>query len=169
MQKNRTPVMILFFFLVIVMPGFGVVLPLMAFFVTHFRASGSAFGVMMSLYSFMQFIFAPIWGMAILPFRWAMVLFSIIFSSGNFMLQPSVTSLISQRSSPAEQRAAMGTSNSFQSLVRATGPLWAGLAFDVYPTLSFWTGALIQLVGFVFSLRLLTRHERAPTLSTANE
>jgi hypothetical protein len=35
--------------------------------------------------------------------------------------------------------------------------LWAGFAFDITPTLSFWTGALIQAIAFAFSLRILAR------------
>jgi MFS family permease len=62
MKSPRTIIAILFCSLVIVMLGFGIAIPLMPFFVTHFNASGSALGLMMSLYSFMQFLFAPIWG-----------------------------------------------------------------------------------------------------------
>ena len=40
------------------------------------------------------------------------------------------------------QGAVMGLNNSFQSLGRAVGPLWAGFAFDHYSTLSFWSGCV---------------------------
>ncbi|MEI6309398.1 MAG: hypothetical protein WCP58_07140, partial [bacterium] len=44
---------------------------------------------------------------------------------------------------------------SFQSLGRTVGPLWAGSSYDIYPTLSFWTGAAIQAVALIISLRVL--------------
>lgn len=94
-------------------------------------------------------------GLALLRYEWAMFVFAFIFISGNVLLQPSVTSLISQRTPPEEQGAAMGVNNSFQSLGRAVGPLWAGVAFDLYPTLSFWTGALFQAIALVYALRTL--------------
>lgn len=71
------------------------------------------------------------------------------------MLHPSVTSLVSQRADQSEQGTAMGFNNSFQSLGRGIGPLWAGFAFDIYPTLSFWSGAAIQLIAFIYGLRVL--------------
>ena len=45
--------------------------------------------------------------------------------------------------------------NSFQSLGRCVGPLWAGAAYDMTTTLSFWTGALIQMVALVVSFGML--------------
>jgi DHA1 family multidrug resistance protein-like MFS transporter len=48
--------------LIIVMLGFGLVVPIMPFYVTHFGATGKALGALMALYSLCQFIFAPIWG-----------------------------------------------------------------------------------------------------------
>ena len=44
------------------MLGFGIAIPLMPFYIIHFNASGSTLGLMMSLYSLMQFLFAPMWG-----------------------------------------------------------------------------------------------------------
>ena len=84
-----------------------------------------------------------------------MILFALVFASGNVLLQPSVTSLISQKSKPGEQGLVMGYNNSFQSLGRAVGPLWAGLAYDVYPTLSFWSAGLVQLFAFGIGMRSL--------------
>lgn len=47
----------------------------------------------------------------------------------------------------------MGLNNSFQALGRGIGPLWAGFAFDLYSTLSFWTGALVQVIALFFTLK----------------
>jgi DHA1 family multidrug resistance protein-like MFS transporter len=94
-------------------------------------------------------------GLALMHNVWGMVVFVLIFNAGNVLLQPSVTSLISQRSRPENQGAAMGSNNAFQSLGRSIGPLWAGFAYDLTPTLSFWTGALFQLFAFIYALRML--------------
>ena len=37
------------------------------------------------------------------------------------------------------------------------GPLWAGFAFDLYSTLAFWTGAAVQLIALIYSLRVLSK------------
>ena len=77
---------------------------------------------------------------------------ALVFFMGNVLLAPSVTSLISKKAQSG-QGAAMGMNNSFQALGRGIGPLWAGFAFDMYSTLSFWTGALVQLISFAFTLK----------------
>ncbi len=61
MFKN-TNLVILFFTMVVMMLGFGIVIPIMPFFVTHYGAGGSALGAMMAIFSIMQFFFSPIWG-----------------------------------------------------------------------------------------------------------
>ncbi len=98
----------------------------------------------------------------------AMLIFgALVMNGGNVLLQPSVTSLVSRRAHA--QGAAMGQNNSFQSLGRAVGPLWAGFAYDIHNTLSFWTGAIVQLIALVYGMRALRRDEEStpPTPSIA--
>lgn len=61
MQKKRS-LAILFFNLIVIMLGFGIVIPILPFYVEHFGGSGLELGLLMAIYSFMQFIFSPIWG-----------------------------------------------------------------------------------------------------------
>ncbi|MBI4927888.1 MAG: MFS transporter, partial [Anaerolineae bacterium] len=75
-------------------------------------------------------------GLGLLRAEWGMIASALVFNMGSTLLNPSVTALISQRSRAAEQGAAMGLSNSFQSLGRSIGPIWSGFAFDIFPTLS---------------------------------
>jgi DHA1 family multidrug resistance protein-like MFS transporter len=46
----------------------------------------------------------------------------------------------------------MGLGNTFLSLGRVVGPLWAGFIFDVRITLPYLSGAAIMAAGFVVSL-----------------
>jgi len=62
MQENRRNIIILFFTLVVVMLGFGIIIPILPFYVNGFGASGSELGLLMASFAVMQFIFAPIWG-----------------------------------------------------------------------------------------------------------
>jgi DHA1 family multidrug resistance protein-like MFS transporter len=61
MFKNRN-LAILFFTLVVVMLGFGIIIPIIPFYVERFGGGGVEMGLLMSIFSFMQFIFSPIWG-----------------------------------------------------------------------------------------------------------
>ena len=62
MKFNNTNILILFFTLIVIMMGFGMIIPIMPFYVKHLGASGSALGLLMATYGVMQFIFAPFWG-----------------------------------------------------------------------------------------------------------
>jgi MFS transporter, DHA1 family, multidrug resistance protein len=73
------------------------------------------------------------------------------FVFANAMLRPAIQSVISKRSSGG-QGIAMGMTNSFMSLGRIVGPLWAGFLFDVNIGYPYMTGAVIMSAGFVLSL-----------------
>lgn len=92
--------------------------------------------------------------MALAPTRNLFMGATLFFNAGNMLLQPSVTALISKRATEG-QGAVMGINQSFQSLGRGVGPLWAGVAFDIHSTLAFWTGALVQAVALAYALRTL--------------
>ena len=61
MFKNKN-LAILFFTLVVVMLGFGMIIPVLPFLVEKFGGSGIAMGALMAIFSLMQFIFSPLWG-----------------------------------------------------------------------------------------------------------
>ncbi len=61
-MRNNRNLAILFFTMVVVMMSFGLVIPIMPFYVESFGASGAELGMMMAIFSIMQFIFSPIWG-----------------------------------------------------------------------------------------------------------
>lgn len=100
-------------------------------------------------------------GMAVMPSLWGLFATTVVYIIGSTLLGPTVNTLISKRATTG-QGTALGLGNSFQSLGRTVGPLWAGSAYDIYPTLSFWTGAAIQAIALAVSLRTL----RPTTLTT---
>lgn len=61
-MSNRRNIGILFFTLVVVMMGFGMIIPILPFYVEQFNTGGSTLGLLMATYALMQFIFAPVWG-----------------------------------------------------------------------------------------------------------
>jgi DHA1 family multidrug resistance protein-like MFS transporter len=92
---------------------------------------------------------------------------TILLATGFFVLsktflRPSVLSLTSQRATIG-QGAAMGLSNSFMSLGRIVGPLWAGFAFDMNFNYLYLSGAAILFIGFLISLVWVTQGEKETT------
>ena len=81
---------------------------------------------------------------------------TILLATGFFilsktLLRPAAFALISKRSA-GSQGAAMGLSNSFMSLGRIAGPVWAGLVFDLNVNYPYLSGAAVMFVGFLLSL-----------------
>jgi len=108
---------------------------------------------------------------------------TILLATGFFilsktLLRPAAFSLISKRATPSTdklptcptsrsghrvgQGVAMGLSNSFMSLGRIAGPIWAGFVFDVNVNYPYLSGSAIMLIGFFMSLLWLTREPPVP-------
>ena len=61
-MKNSRNLIILFFTLVIMMLGFGIIIPILPDMVVGLGGGGIAMGLLMAIYSAMQFLFSPMWG-----------------------------------------------------------------------------------------------------------
>jgi len=88
---------------------------------------------------------------------WADTYLTILLATAFFilsktLLRPAAFALISKQAT-AGQGAAMGLSNSFMSLGRIVGPIWAGFIFDINLNYPYLSGAIFMLVGFVLSLK----------------
>jgi MFS transporter, DHA1 family, tetracycline resistance protein len=59
---KKASISVIFLTVLIDLVGFGLILPLIPIYAKNFHASGIVIGVIISSYSLMQFIFAPIWG-----------------------------------------------------------------------------------------------------------
>jgi DHA1 family multidrug resistance protein-like MFS transporter len=90
-----------------------------------------------------------------------LLLTTALFTLPNALLRPAVISLTSKRSGE-HQGTAMGLNNSFNSLGRVAGPIWAGFAFDLNTSLPYLSGAAIMAAGFVVSLASLPQGQREP-------
>jgi DHA1 family multidrug resistance protein-like MFS transporter len=88
------------------------------------------------------------------------------FVFSNSMLRPAVASLTSKRTDTL-QGATMGLGNSFMSLGRILGPIWAGVALDHDLRYPFLTGGAVMLVTYLACLRFLGGQDRpSPAIVT---
>lgn len=62
MNSQRRNLILLYFTLAVILLGFGVLIPLEAFLVDQYGASGQALGALISLFALCQLLFSPIWG-----------------------------------------------------------------------------------------------------------
>jgi DHA1 family multidrug resistance protein-like MFS transporter len=93
------------------------------------------------------------------------LLTTALFTLPNALLRPAVISLTSKQAG-ARQGTAMGLNNSFNSLGRVVGPIWAGFAFDMNYDLPYLSGAVIMFAGFLASLAWVAQ-ERTEASSLA--
>ena len=91
---------------------------------------------------------------------WNALLFLLVFSSGNALLRPCVTSLISQKT-PVEQGVASGLSSSMDSLGRIAGPLLATALFYQNIHLPYIAGSAVALASLFLIFRFLVLDRRA--------
>jgi DHA1 family multidrug resistance protein-like MFS transporter len=84
-----------------------------------------------------------------------------LFTLPNALLRPAVISLTSKQAGD-RQGAAMGLNNSFNSLGRVAGPIWAGFAFDWNYNLPYLSGAGVMLIGFLVALVWVSQERKAP-------
>lgn len=82
---------------------------------------------------------------------WSLLMTTALFVFTTAIIIPAVSSLTSKRAE-TQQGMAMGLSNSFMSLGRIAGPLWAGFVFDINFIFPYISGAVIMAVGFLVSL-----------------
>ena len=61
-MNNKRNLVILFITLVIMMMGFGIIIPILPDLVVKYGGSGLAMGLLMAIFSAMQFLFSPMWG-----------------------------------------------------------------------------------------------------------
>jgi DHA1 family multidrug resistance protein-like MFS transporter len=82
-----------------------------------------------------------------------------LFTLPNALLRPAVISLTSKQAGEG-QGTAMGLNNSFNSLGRVVGPIWAGFSFDVNINLPYLSGAVIMFMGFLVGIIWVTQERR---------
>ena len=101
---------------------------------------------------------------------------TIMLATGFFilsktLLRPAALALISKRAERG-RGVVMGLSNSFISLGRILGPIWAGFAFDIHMATPYLSGAAIMFIGFlmsIFWLRVRAKPAEAELLHAAVE
>ncbi|HWX42799.1 MAG TPA: MFS transporter [Blastocatellia bacterium] len=94
MANRRSPLVIIFITIFIDLVGFGIVIPVLPLYAEHFHATPTVVGLLLAVYSAMQFIFAPVLGrLSDRVGRRPVLLVSIIGSSLGFLIMGLAGSL----------------------------------------------------------------------------
>ncbi|MCA9927600.1 MAG: MFS transporter [Anaerolineales bacterium] len=170
-MNNRRNLTILAVTMTVIMLGFGMVMPIMPFYIDKLGATGSDLGWLVAVYSLMQLIFAPIWGsvsdrvgrkpvlmLGIVGYAIFLILFGLatrfwmlfvarslagILSSATY---PSMMAFISDSSTPEERSGGMGKLGAAMGLGVILGPGLGGWLAGDSLSLPFFIAAGLALL-----------------------
>ncbi len=146
---KKTSLAVLFLTVFIDLIGFGMVIPFLSFYAREYGASGTTVGMVVGVYSIMQFFFAPVWGrMSDRIGRRPVILISLTASCAGYFLfaiSHSLTLLFISRIIAGAGGANIGTAQAYvadkttdENRVKGMGIIGAafGLGFILGPPLS---------------------------------
>jgi DHA1 family multidrug resistance protein-like MFS transporter len=184
---SRKNIYILAFTLLVVMLGYGMVMPVMPFLIEKLGAGGTELGWLVSTYSLMQLVCAPLWGMlsdrtgrkpiiaiGILGYALTMFLFGLATRFWMLFLartlagmlssaaMPTAMAYISDNSAEKERSGGMGQLGGAIGVGVVAGPLLGGLLSKRAFALPFFVGAGLAALAFLLVLLLLPESPPAP-------
>jgi len=111
-------------------------------------------------------------GLAALPFQThltGILIVIALLAIGSGLNRPPIFGMISLSSSPYEQGANLGVAQSFGSLARILGPIFASTLFFVKPPLPYVICGGIALLTGLFAWQRLCRNPQSETASSAQK
>jgi DHA1 family multidrug resistance protein-like MFS transporter len=158
--------------MVVIMMGFGIIIPIMPFYVEHFGAGGSELGMLMSVYALMQFFFAPVWGqvsdrygrkpvllVGVIGNMFSMLFFGLSTSLGMLFASRALAGILSSATLPTAM-AYIGDSTSQEDRGGGMGVIGAAMGVGVVigPGLGGWLSSISLAAPFFAAagLSLLT-------------
>ncbi|MCB2178887.1 MFS transporter [bacterium] len=169
-KTHKKNLLILFITLVIIMMGFGMVIPVIPFLVEAFGASGQELGMLMSIYALMQLIFSPIWGELSDRFGRRPVMLIGLFGNGLSMLfmglansigvlfaaralagllasatLPTAYAYVSDSTTEENRGSGMGLIGAGLGVGMVLGPGFSGLLAEKSLSLPFFAGAVLSI------------------------
>jgi len=169
-QSNKKNIIILFITLVIIMMGFGMIIPVIPFLVTEFGASGQELGLLMAIYALMQLIFSPMWGELSDRYgRRPIILLGLIGNGLSMLLMglaselwmlfaarvlsgllasatlPTAYAYVGDSTSEEDRGGGMGIMGAAMGVGMVIGPGFSGLLAEYSLSLPFFVGAILSL------------------------
>jgi MFS transporter, DHA1 family, multidrug resistance protein len=138
-MSNRKNIYILAFSLLVVMLGFGIVIPILPFYVEHLGAGGTELGLLVASYAVMRLICGPIWGslsdrigrkpvlmVGVFGYGITMILFGLATELWMLFVFRALSGILSSATSPTTM-AYIGDSTPEQERGRGMGILGAAV------------------------------------------
>lgn len=192
MKSPFKELIVLFITLMIIMMGFGMVIPVLPFLIEAFGASGSQLGMLMAIYALMQLIFSPVWGkISDRVGRRPVMLFGLVGNGLSMLLMglansiwmlfaaralagllasatmPTAYAYVSDTTSEEDRGAGMGIIGAALGVGMVLGPGFSGVLAENSLSLPFFAGAFLSLFAiaavYFFLPESLPEDERETT------
>ena len=183
---SRKNLFILSFTLLVVMLGYGMVMPIMPFYIEHFGAGGTELGWLMSTYSLMQLICAPIWGVlsdrygrkpilaiGVLGYAITLFMFGLAKTFAMLFIARSLSGILSSATMPTamayigdntpqkEKSKGMGQLGAMVGVGVILGPLVGGYLSTDSLSLPFFVGSGLAFISLLLVIFLLPESKPA--------
>jgi DHA1 family multidrug resistance protein-like MFS transporter len=177
---SRRKLFILSFTLLVVMLGYGMVMPIMPFYIEHFGAGGTELGWMMSTYSLMQLICAPLWGIlsdrigrkpvltaGVLGYAISLLMFGLAQTFTMLFIARALSGILSSATMPTamayigdntlqkEKSKGMGQLGAMMGVGIIVGPILGGLLSTDSLSLPFFIGSGLAFLALLLVIFLL--------------
>ncbi|KPB04926.1 MFS transporter [Bacillus sp. CHD6a] len=180
LKNNRASLILLSFNLFIVMVGIGLVIPILPFYIDKFGADARTLGLLVAVFAFMQFLFAPLWGrlsdkigrkplITIGLFGFAIAEFIFAYASGLWMLflsrilagtfgsalMPTAMAYVSDVTSSEKRGQGMGIMGAAMGLGIVVGPGLGGWLAEYDLSLPFLVAGIAATIAGILSVIIL--------------
>lgn len=188
--SHRKNLLILSFTMLVVMLGYSMAMPLLPFYIERFGVGGMELGWLMSTYSLMQLLCAPVWGvisdrygrkpiLAVGVLGYAITLFLFGLARDFAMLflartlsgilssatQPTAMAYIGESTEQKEKSKGMGQLGAMIGLGVILGPLMGGFLSTGSLSLPFFIGSGLAFIALLLVIFLLPESRPASRVS----
>lgn len=180
MIEKKKALPILFAVMFLVMSGFGVIIPVIPFYAEEIGATPSQLGLLMAVYSLMQFIFAPVWGrvsdrygrkpvmligilglslsfflMALSSELWMLFVARIIGGTLSAANMPTAMAYVADITTEEDRAKGMGMIGAATGLGFIFGPAIGGVFSQASLSTPFYVAGTLSLITSLFVLFVL--------------
>ena len=179
-MKLKKVLPILFMIMFLVMVGFGIIIPVLPFYAEELGASPTELGLLMAVYSLMQFFFAPMWGrisdrygrkpvILIGIFGLSVSFFLMALSTSVLMLfvarivggilsaanMPTVMAYVADITSEGDRGKGMGIIGAATGLGFIFGPAIGGVFTNINLQAPFYIAGIVSLLTMILVMLVL--------------
>ncbi|OGF54579.1 MAG: hypothetical protein A2Z21_06780, partial [Candidatus Fraserbacteria bacterium RBG_16_55_9] len=190
--QQKRQLAILFLTLLMVMVGFGIIIPIMPFYAESMGASATHLGLLFASFSLMQFLFSPLWGrysdrigrrpvlligllgmaisfvlIGVAQALWTLFAARILGGVLSSSVLPAAMAYVADSTGPEQRGQAMGLMGAAMGLGMIFGPAIGGFLGAFSPAMPFFVAAALTLLVAVFAAFFLPESLRSPARQEA--